>query len=145
MSDLIRIRTAEPDDCATLTAYSALEGMGPIEPEDTVRVAVSDDGDIVGFIRLVFDEAGVCHVNPVVVYSTWRGFGVGRALVEDALREFGELRLVSRGTSTPFYEALGFEAIPWDDIHPPIAAECDECELFDECDPLPMRKIASRG
>ncbi|WP_139653677.1 GNAT family N-acetyltransferase [Raoultibacter phocaeensis] len=142
MSELFTIRHAEPGDCATLTAYSSLEGMGPIEPGDTVRVAVSDDGDIVGFIRLVFDSAGVCHINPVVVYSTWRGFGVGRALVEGALGEFGELRLVSRGTSRAFYEALGFEAIPWDDIHPPIVEECDECELFDECSPLPMRKKA---
>lgn len=140
MEELVTIRDAERDDCPILTAYSELEGMGPIEAGDTVRVAVNGDGDIVGFIRLVLDADGVCHVNPVVVYSTWRGYGVGRLLIEDALEKYGELRLVSRGSSRAFYEALGFEPVGWETIHPPIAAECDECEMYEECAPLPMGK-----
>ena len=140
MDELITIRPAEADDRATIEAYAALEGMGPIESVENIRVAVNGDGDIVGFIRLVLDAQGVCHVNPVVVYSTWRGYGVGRALVEDALEEYGELRLVSRGSSLAFYRALGFEPVEWGSIHPPIAAECDGCELYDECGPVPVRK-----
>lgn len=140
MDDLVTIRQAVEGDLATVEAYAALEGMGPIESVGNVRVAVNDSGEIVGFIRLVLDEQGICHVNPVVVYSTWRGYGVGRVLIDDALEDYGELRLVSRGTSLAFYRALGFEEIGWDAIHPPIAAECDGCELYGECGPTPMVK-----
>lgn len=140
MDDLVTIRDAEDGDLATLTAYSSLEGMGPIDAAENVRVAVSDDGDIVGFIRLVQSDEGIWHVNPVVVYSTWRGFGVGRLLMDQALADAGELRLVSRGSSLAFYQSLGFEPIDWEAIHAPIVAECEECDLFDECGPVPMAK-----
>ena len=79
-------------------------------------------------------------MNPVVSCATWRGWGVGRALVEEALARVGELRLVARGASVPFYRALGFKEVPWDAIAPTIAADCDGCEMRGECAPLPMGK-----
>ncbi len=140
MESLASIRPAQDDDLETIEAYAAMEGMGPIVSVDNISVAVNDGGDIVGFIRLAVSDEGVWHVNPVVTYPTWRGYGIGRMLVEDALDRCGELRLVARGSSLPFYEALGFEPVAWEAIHPPIAAECAECELYDECGPHPVGK-----
>ena len=139
---LFSLRTATSQDIPTLDAYGAAEGMGPIPDIEHVFVAQNAAKELVGFIRLAFDEAGVCHVNPVVVCSTWRGRGVGRALMDYAATRFGELRLVSRGSSRSFYEALEFTPIAWDAIKPEIAAECEECELFDECGPTPMSSSA---
>ncbi|MEG0504551.1 MAG: GNAT family N-acetyltransferase [Raoultibacter sp.] len=140
MDVIIAVRAATDEDLPTINVFAAAEGMGVIETDQDVYVAVNESDEIVGFIRLVFDGEGVCHVNPVVVYPTWRGFGVGRALTDLALAAHGELRLVSRGSSLAFYQSLGFEPIAWDLICEPIVAECDGCELMDECKPVPMRK-----
>ena len=94
----------------------------------------------VGFLRLQPGSNGAAHVSPVASCATWRGWGVGRALVEEALASCGELRLVARGASVPFYRALGFEELPWDAIAPEIAVDCDGCEMRGECCPLPMGK-----
>lgn len=140
--ELFHIRDVREEDLPILTDFAYAEGMGEVLQEHTVFVAVNSEDEPIGFIRLVFDKDDICHVNPVVVYPTWRGYGVGRVLMEYAQDKYGELRLVSRGGSLAFYQALGFEAIPMDMIHPPIAAECDDCEIFDECHPTPMRKKA---
>lgn len=138
MGALFTIRNVKPADLVLANMLSAAEGMGPVQEGDCIRVAVNEGDEVVGFARFVFDEAGTCHVNPVVVYPTWRRYGVGRALMNDALARYGEVRLVSRGNSKAFYEALGFVPCAWSDIYAPVARECDECELREECNPQPM-------
>ena len=134
------LRDAREFDLAYLNAYAAAEGMDDLPSAESVRVAVNGDDVPVGFLRLRQGSNGAAHVNPVVSCSTWRGWGVGRALVEEALASCGELRLVARGASVPFYRALGFEELPWDAIAPEIAVDCDGCEMRGECRPLPMGK-----
>lgn len=137
---LFAIRDGREADLAYLNAYAAAEGMDTLPSATGVRVAVNDEDVPVGFLRLQKGENGVFHVNPVVSCATWRGWGVGRALVEEALSRVGELRLVARGASVPFYRALGFKEVPWDAIAPTIAADCDGCGMRGECVPLPMGK-----
>lgn len=134
------LRDAREPDLAYLNAYAAAEGMDDLPSAENVRVAVNGDDVPVGFLRLQQGSNGAAHVNPVVSCATWRGWGVGRALVEEALASCGELRLVARGASVPFYRALGFEELPWDTIAPEIAVDCDGCEMRGECRPLPMGK-----
>lgn len=141
MSDApFTLRDAREPDLAYLNAYAAAEGMDDLPSAENVRVAVNGDNVPVGFLRLQQGSNDVAHVNPVVSCVTWRGWGVGSALVEEALRSRGELRLVARGASAPFYRALGFEELPWDAIAPEIAVDCDGCEMRGECRPLPMGK-----
>lgn len=142
MSDLFTLRSAKADDIELLNAYAYREGMDDLPSLDRVRVAVNDADEPVGFIRIALDDAGAAFVNPVVVYSAWRGYGVGRALVESALREYGELRLVSRGSSKGFYSALGFEECGWDLISEGVTDDCAHCDIRGECGPQPMRRIA---
>lgn len=141
MDGLFTLRDMVESDLDAVNALSYSEGFGVVGSEDCVRVAVNEFDQMVGFIRFVSSEEGVRHVNPVIVYEGWRRYGVGRALINDALMRFGEIRLVSRGGSIPFYEALGFESCDWDCIHPPVAAECDGCELREECNPNPMQFV----
>lgn len=141
MSDeLFTMRAAREDDMALINTYAYREGMPDIPGVEGVTAAVNDADQPVGFIRIKHGADGTAHINPVVVYEPWRRYGVGRALVEDALAREGELRLVSRGGSLAFYRALGFEDVPWDAIDPEIASECDGCELIDECRPQPVAK-----
>ncbi len=140
--ELFSIRDAREDDKPVFDAYCNAEGMDAIPSIERVRVAVNEDDEVVGFIRIALDDEGVAFVNPVITHATWRGFGVGRALMDEALARYGELRLVSRGQSLAFYEALGYERIGWDLIKMALVEDCEECELRDECGPVPMRKRA---
>ena len=138
MGSLFTLRPAAEGDWPLIDYYANCEGMDKIPSLDDVTVAANADDACVGFLRLAFSEAGIAHINPVVVNADWRGYGVGRALVDDARARYGELRLVARGGSIPFYRALGFAEIPWENIAPGVTEECDGCPLYDECGPLPM-------
>ena len=138
MSDLFTLRKAREEDMPYVHSYAYREGMDNPPFGEGLSVAVNSDDIPVGFVRIAVVD-GVAYVNPVVVAHTWRGFGVGRALIEDALRTHGALRLVARGASVPFYRAMGFGEAAWEDIADEIASECTGCELRPECGPLPMR------
>ena len=140
MTDLFTIRDACDEDLATLNAYNYNEGMDAFPSVENIRVAVNGAGEIVGYLRLAFSPEGIAHVNPVVTYPTWRGYGGGRALRDEALARHGELRFVARGASVGFYEKLGYRAIPWEDVCLDVAEDCRICTLVDECKPQPMGK-----
>lgn len=135
---LFTLRPAKEEDRELIDAYTYAEGMDFLPSLENVTVAANDADQCVGFLRLAFSAKQVAHVNPVVVYSEWRGFGVGRALVEDALARCGELRLVARGGSIPFYRALGFSETSWENIAPGVTEDCEHCGIRQECGPLPM-------
>lgn len=141
--ELFTVRDGRTDDKLVLDAFCMAEGMDALPSIERVRVAVNEDDEVVGFIRIAVDEdEGTAFVNPVITHDTWRGFGVGRALMDEALSHYGELRLVSRGGSLAFYEALGYERISWELIKMALVDDCDNCEIRDECGPVPMRKRA---
>lgn len=139
MSNLFIQRPAKESDLPLINAYAANEGMDEIPNTELVTVAVNADDVVVGFIRIALDESGVAFINPVVVYSEWRSFGVGRSLVEAALKKYGELRLVSRGSSLAFYDALGFSPCSWDLISEGVTDDCANCDMRPTCTPQPMR------
>ena len=137
---LFTLRPARHEDRVFLDAYCYSEGMDYLPDLDNVTVAANSADEAVGFIRIAIGSNGVAHVNPVVVYSAWRGYHVGEALMEDAQNRYGELRLVARGSSKGFYDRLGFEACSWDEVDLSVTENCDICTLVDECQPCPMKK-----
>lgn len=141
MSVQVALRPAREEDLPYLNSYAYAEGMDNMPSAENITVAVNEDDVPVGFIRIAMGANGVAHVNPVVVCGTWRGYGVGRILTEHALERYGELRLVSRGGSIPFYRALGFSDLTWESIDPLVVDDCGSCELRAECGPQPMGKV----
>lgn len=140
MTELFTIRDARESDMPLIDAYAGDAGMDRIPGPSRVRVAVNADDAVVGFCRLQDDVNGIAYVNPIVTYSVWRGYGVGRALIDDARAIAGELRLIARGTSEGFYRKLGFVEMSWADVDLEAAEEdCDNCPYRAECGPVPMR------
>ena len=140
MTELFTIRDARLRDMPLIDSYANAEGMDRIPGPARVRVAVNDDDEVVGFCRLQDDMNGIAYVNPIVVYPTWRGHGVGKALMQDARALAGELRLISRGTSEGFYRALGFVEMSWNEVDLEAASEdCDNCPYRASCGPVPMK------
>lgn len=106
-------------------------------------VAVNEDDVVVGYIRILkvtADEGEGSYIAPVVVFDTWRGYGVGKALVEYELNRNKELKLVACKPSREFYRHLDFEEIGWDHIASEVENDCTVCPEKDRCGPVPFRK-----
>lgn len=126
-----------------LNSYCAAEGMDNLDGPENITVAVNAQDEPVGFIQIAYGPKNVAHIYPIVVHSSWRGHDVGRALVEDAASKHGELRLVSRGSSTGFYEKLGFTPCTWEEIDNELTEGCIDCPTKAECNPLPMKYVSN--
>lgn len=111
----------------------------PAPSSKGVRMAVGESGDMLGALFVEVAHDGTDNVKTVVVSPECRRLGVGAALMEDALRTHPDLRLVSRGVSMGFYEAIGFKRCGWEDIDPQYRADCDSCEDYLTCYPVPFR------
>lgn len=138
-SELFTLRNAKAEDKPWLDSYCAAEGMANLDGVEDVVVAANADDEPVGFIQVAYGRNGIAHVYPIVVHPSWRGYDVGRALIENAHDRHGELRLVSRGSSVGFYERLGFVECPWSDVDDEQTEGCADCTMKAECRPLPMR------
>ena len=128
MTDLFTIRDACDEDLATLNAYNYNEGMDAFPSVENIRDAVNGAGEIVGYLRLAFSPEGIAHVNPVVTYPTWRGYGVGRALIETIEHDpmfFSAPRVVIPASinALHFYQGLGYTFAPGGD-------QLDEEQLY---------------
>lgn len=142
MSELFTLRVAKEEDAPWLNSYCYQEGMANLDGISDVTVAVNANDEPVGFIQVAYGPSGVAHVYPIVVHESWRGFNVGRALIEDAYKNHGELRLVSRGSSVGFYERLGFEECDWALIDDELTEGCSDCATKFDCKPLAMRLLS---
>lgn len=138
---MLKLRPAREDDLATLNVYCYNEGMDNLPGVENVTVAVDSDDDPIGFVRVIIGNNDIAHVNPIVVNPYWRGYGVGHILMDDALGRYGELRLVSRGSSLGFYQRIGCTEIGWEDIDMTVTDDCVGCEMHKECCPQPVRLI----
>lgn len=139
MSDLFQLRPAREADLAALNSFNLSEGMDALDGVEGITVAVNGGDEPVGYVRVVKGSSGHAFINPVVVHASWRGYRVGRALMDEALKRTGELRLVSRGSALGFYEALGYEPCSWDEIDEGVSEDCAGCSWRDECGPVPMK------
>ena len=134
-----RIRDAVEQDMPIINQLFASQDFPDAPGPEGVRVAADLDNVIFGAIRIEIAPDGSANINPVVVFEVKQGIGVGAALVKDALKRYPDLRLVARGPSVGFYEALGFERCGWDDIDPKYERDCDLCPILETCEPVPFK------
>ncbi|MDR0500309.1 MAG: GNAT family N-acetyltransferase [Coriobacteriales bacterium] len=147
---LFTIRQADKRDLDLLASLFISEHMPVPSDEDLLSgtVAVNDDDEVVGFIRIriVLDE--ICanktgnYVYPVIVFANWRDRGVARALCDYELSRHGELKLVACSASQDFYPRAGFAFEDWSNIASVIAQDCKQCPDLTSCNPQPFRKKA---
>jgi len=90
-------RQMAPDAWPTLEAARA-EVVASFAPERISRIALDDDGVVVGWIGGICDSYEfACELHPLVVAPAQQGRGIGRALVTDL-----EERVHARGGITVY-------------------------------------------
>lgn len=76
--------------------------------------ARSEDGELIGLIRGLTDRVSILFVRDILVRPDWQRCGVGRALMERMLAEYGHIRQMALLTDDEpkqlaFYASLGFQ------------------------------------
>lgn len=140
MKDFI-IRDAEAQDKPIVNELFSSQNFPLAETIDDVRIACDDNG-MIGALLMETAPNGSRNVKTIVVTEEARGKGVGKVLMQDALSANPDLRLVSRGVSVGFYEALGLTRCDWSEIDPQYRRDCDGCEDLPTCNPVPFRSLA---
>jgi ribosomal protein S18 acetylase RimI-like enzyme len=126
------LRRFAPDHLDGVLDLCRAEGWPslPEDPERAVRVltapgvttVVAVDGDrVVGFAQMFSDGEIQAFLTSIAVADGQRGRGVGRSLVDEALRMAGGERvdLLSEDAAVPFYESFphfrkpGFRLYPF--------------------------------
>lgn len=92
------------------------EKMAKLLPNSLWYLAAYDDDRLVGLIRAIGDDASIAYIQDILVHPDYQRQGIGRTLVDRALKRFDHLRqLVLITDDLPetkaFYEAVGFQAI----------------------------------
>ncbi len=116
----IQIGDPSPADLEPLARVAAECGLDVdfsaelSRPYALLRVARSRTGEVCGFL-LAWRAADELHLTDLGVTAAWRRRGVGRALVEELLREdsrviFLEVR-ERNATALAFYASLGFSEL----------------------------------
>lgn len=143
MKPLVTTRKVWASDIPYLELLFSEDAM-PLPPKKDLRrgiAAVNDSGELVGFIRVLpirdekHPEGDGNYVYPVIVFKSWQGHGVGRTLIREAYRQYGELRLVACRASRDFYPKCGFEPLSWDEVAERIANDCEQCSELPTCEP----------
>ena len=129
------LRKAEPRDEKRVLSLMESAGMGLAQDWQDGTVAVDDTDNCIGYLRVQHTNKGH-HVAPVAVYPAWQGKGVGRALMEHALKQFGSLKLVARGEVAGFYRALGYHEVPFEEISDELEEDCLHCADRAQCCPV---------
>lgn len=87
------------------------------------RVAVDDDGGVVGCGALHVLWEDLAEIRTVAVDATWRGRRVGHQIVEallDDARELGVRRVFVLTFETRFFASFGFTEIDGAPVPPPV-------------------------
>lgn len=76
--------------------------------------AVFLNEDLVGMGRALSDQVSDAYIQDVVVLKKYRGFGLGKKIIEELVKELKKsdirwIGLIAEPGTTPFYEKLGFE------------------------------------
>jgi ElaA protein len=101
--------------------YPDLDGRD----QDAQHLLLLSEGELAGYLRLLpTSHPGLIRIGRVAVAAHWRGGGLGRVLMREALRRCCEayphcdIALGAQAHLIPFYASLGFAVTsePYDDF-----------------------------
>lgn len=102
------------------------------------------DEEIIGFVALHIHTITLAEIRSLIVKEEFRNQGIGRELIECAIKEAGGLGAKEVLTLTyhkEFFEHLGFREISKESIpESKIWADCIKCKHFPICNEISLIK-----
>ncbi len=91
-------------------------------PGSTTLIAV-DEGVVAGLVQVQSDGEIQAHLSALLVGEDWRGRGLSRRLLREALQRAGGMRIDILTAAEDFYRHLGAEPRPGFRLRPPDLEE----------------------
>ena len=118
-------------------------GRPLIELYDSIRnfVVAEIDGQILGCASLAIVWSDIGEIRSIAVHPEHRGRGIGRAMVEELLRDAADLQLprVFCLTYKPeFFKKLGFRDVDKKELPQKVWRDCINCPKFPDCDEISL-------
>lgn len=99
---------------------------------------IACDGDqVIGCVGLQFFWGGLAEVRSLAVKEEYKGYGIGKRLVEHTIEEalaFGATKIFALTYVSGFFMKLGFHRIDKEQLPQKIWTECVNCQHFPNCD-----------
>jgi amino-acid N-acetyltransferase len=122
--------------------YSSLRDFAVYEVDaERLDEDRSTPSRVVGCVALSIIWADLAEVRSLAVEEESRGRGVGRRLVEWAVEEARRLqirKLMALTYEQAFFEKLGFEVVPKENLPLKVWSDCVRCPKRDGCDEIAM-------
>ena len=114
----ITIRPAREAEAAQIKELIHLVGINPMDLDWTrFIVAANERDEMIGCGQLKPHGKDVVELASLAVYPEHHGKGVGRALMEDLLKNSPRpLYLMCESSMGPFYEKFSFRTIPYEEM-----------------------------
>jgi amino-acid N-acetyltransferase len=109
-------------------------------------VVAEADGKVVGCCALHIIWQDLAEIKSLAVYDGFKGTGIGRSLVTEALRQAGELglkRVFALTLEPAFFQKMGFELIDTDKLPMKVWSDCARCPKQQSCDETAVIKDIS--
>ena len=100
-------------------------------------VAEAPTGVVVGCCGLEITWADLAELKSLAVDTEWQRRGLGRRLIDACLgeaRDLGIKRVFALTMQVEFFEKLGFEKLPKEQLPHKIWSDCLKCPKFPDCD-----------
>ncbi len=149
----INIRKARLTDVQAIinvTREFGKEGvMIPLSIGDTIErvrnflVAESPDGTVIGCIAVDATWDRLVEIRSLAVGKEWQKHGIGRMLVNAALKEateFGALEVFTLTYVPDFFQKFGFEIIDRATLPHKVWLVCVKCPKFPDCGEIAMKR-----
>ncbi len=98
-------------------------------------------GRVLGCVALHVTWEDLAEVKSLAVATRHQGKGIGRNLVEAALKEADDLgvnRVFALTYEQDFFRKCGFRKVPKESLPHKIWSECVRCPEFPDCGEVPM-------
>jgi amino-acid N-acetyltransferase len=147
---LRKARVADVPAIGALVEHYARQGVLLPKPLGRIYQGVrtflvwEEAGQVLGCGRLEVVWEDPAEIGSLAVSEALRGRGAGTAIVEgliDEARDLGIPRLFALTYQVRFFEKLGFQVLPKEDLPQKIWKDCLACPKYDRCDEVAMERV----
>ncbi len=149
----INIRRARlPDVSAIMGVVREFASAGimiPLSIGDTLErlraflVATNPSGEIVGCVAVDTTWEFLVEIRSLAVKKDWQKHGVGRLLMDAALKDaadFGAKEVFTLTYVPDFFKRFGFEIVSRDSLPHKVWLVCVKCPKFPDCGEVPLKR-----